>query len=124
MKQGLGKIIGCLRGRDGVALIAVIFLLIVIGALGIAISNVMQNQASQTGLTLNNNCSDYAAYGGARFGSQQITDGSTTVAYPLSPSTTPLYTMPNAASFSGNGCSQFVLSCKDNSCSTVNGTVP
>jgi hypothetical protein len=112
--------------EDGVALIAVIFLLIVIGALGIAMSNVMQNQASQVGLTLTINCADYAAVGGARFGSEQIVDGGWTGGnYPVSPAAPQgPYTMPNPALLASSGCNQFVLSCKDNFCSTVIGAMP
>ncbi len=67
-----------LRRNEGMALIAVIFLLIVIGALGIAISNVMQDLGSEVGLQLTANCADYSAAAGARYRSQQIADSTFT----------------------------------------------
>ena len=96
-----------LRRDGGMALIAVIFLLIVIGALGFAISTVMQNQGSEVGLQLTANCADYSAMAGARYRAQYVYDSGVVNVLPASQTNTMASvsgTLPsNCASFTTYG---------------------
>lgn len=92
-----------LRGHEGMALIAVVFLLIVIGALGIAISNVMQDLGSEVGLQLTANCADYSAAAGARYRSQYIADSTFTAVSVQTNTMTSASTLPS-------NCSSFITS--------------
>lgn len=86
------------------ALIAVIFLLIVIGALGIAISDVMQDLGSEVGLQLTANCDDYSAAAGARYRAQQIADSTFTSVSIQTNTMTSASTLPsNCSSFITRG---------------------
>jgi Tfp pilus assembly protein PilX len=94
------RLFDALRRHEGMALIAVIFLLLVIGALGIAISNVMQDLGSEVGLQLTANCDDYSAAAGARYRSQYIADSTFTSVSVQTNTMTSASTLPsNCSSF-------------------------
>ncbi len=95
----LGRL-GVVLRQNGMALIAVIFLLLVIGALGVAISNVMQDLGSEVGSQLTANCADYSAAAGARYRSQYVADSTFTSVSVQTNTMTSASTLPsNCSSF-------------------------
>jgi len=68
------KIRDVIGKRDGIVLIAVLFILLAIGGVGVAITKVSQNSATEAQSSLATSRSSYTAEGGSRWAVQQVVD--------------------------------------------------
>ncbi|MBI5179336.1 MAG: pilus assembly PilX N-terminal domain-containing protein [Nitrospinae bacterium] len=91
-----------ITNQRGVALIAVIFILVALGGLGVTVSKLSQNQAKQASSAVGVQDSYYAAQSGLEWAFQQVTDNTGTAGYTAATGYSALVgnrTLPNGDTF-------------------------